>query len=130
MPSRTLCIANFGLIIALSCKADPPALEQGGADAGRSDAGSHRGVGPAPCANHSACSDDVFCNGQELCEPEADNADERGCTPARAEACLPSQECDERADACLSDCAQNADTDGDGHDAQNCSGRDCDDADP
>ncbi len=90
-------------------------------------------TGPADggqaCASDRDCDDGVFCNGAEACDPGAASADARGCVEAAAPPCLASQTCDEETDACLSDCEAAPDADGDGHDAVECGGADCDDAD-
>ncbi len=85
--------------------------------------------GGQPCASDRDCDDGVFCNGAEACDPGAASADARGCVEAAAPPCLASQTCDEETDACLSDCEAAPDADGDGHDAVECGGADCDDAD-
>jgi hypothetical protein len=70
----------------------------------------------------SECDDGLFCNGVESC-------DAAGCAPG-APPCALSQTCDEAARECRTDCALALDGDGDGHDAIDCGGDDCDDADP
>ena len=82
--------------------------------------------GPVACVVDRDCEDDRFCNGVERCAPTEPGADARGClvTPACAGAC------DEDADRCATACEIDADADGDGHDATECGGDDCDDGDP
>lgn len=46
------------------------------------------GTQPAvPCGADADCDDGNLCNGSERCEPNAANADERGCVPGEALAC-------------------------------------------
>ncbi len=80
------------------------------------------------CTRDRDCSDDVFCNGVEVCAPGA-GADERGCRAATEPACLASQRCDERAAKCTTECELTGDADGDGARAAECGGDDCNDAD-
>ena len=84
--------------------------------------------GPQLCARDLDCSDDVFCNGAERCEP-GDGADEHGCRAATEARCLPGQTCDEEVNRCLTQCDVSGDADGDGDDSIDCGGTDCDDAD-
>ena len=80
--------------------------------------------GVEQCGNARECSDMVFCNGAEQCDPDHPDADERGCV--EAEPRCPGM-CDERNDLCNTECV---DADGDGHSAMVCGGDDCDDEDP
>lgn len=80
------------------------------------------------CVSDRACDDGAFCNGPELCSPGDPLADARGCISGAAP-CVDGQTCDESADACATDCSRDADADGDGHDAIDCGGDDCDDGD-
>jgi hypothetical protein len=84
------------------------------------------------CRRHSDCDDGVWCNGEERCERNAEDADDRGCVPARAVACpdTANSRCDEANDRCLTGCDLRPDEDGDGHDSIACGGDDCDDDDP
>ena len=84
--------------------------------------------GPQLCARNLDCSDGVFCNGAERCEPGA-GADEHGCRAATEARCLPGQTCDEEVNRCLTQCDVSGDADGDGDDSIDCGGTDCDDAD-
>ncbi|MFK7984965.1 MAG: MopE-related protein [Sandaracinaceae bacterium] len=79
------------------------------------------------CRSSVECSDGVFCNGAELCDPTHPAADMMGCLPGSAP-CLASQTCDEANAICESDCAVAPDADGDGADAILCGGDDCDDS--
>ncbi|WP_083457940.1 putative metal-binding motif-containing protein [Sandaracinus amylolyticus] len=81
---------------------------------------------PSVCTSDEQCDDGAFCNGEELCLPRAPGADARGCATDRA-ACQDDQVCDEEADRCRQDCAVATDADGDGADAIDCGGEDCDD---
>jgi hypothetical protein len=80
------------------------------------------------CTSQNDCDDGVFCNGEERCDPAAEDADVLGCVPPEAR-CMPSQTCDEEEDRCISDC-DTPDADGDGAMAAECGGTDCDDSDP
>lgn len=71
------------------------------------------------------CSDDLFCNGAEVCDPDA------GCTAAAdpcddGDACT-TNTCDEAANSCST---APFDNDGDGDPSPTCGGTDCDDDDP
>ena len=92
------------------------------------DAGPSDGTVSA-CVDDSTCDDGLFCNGQERCAPEAALADAFGCVRGDAP-CVDGQRCDDDENVCLSNCAVVADADGDGADAIDCGGNDCDDADP
>jgi len=75
------------------------------------------------CTEDRDCSDGLFCNGEESCNPSAPGANPSGClagTPPCANVC------DEVADTCLTDCT---DADGDGVPDIACGGSDCDDGD-
>ncbi len=85
--------------------------------------------GSAVCVRHAECDDGLFCNGQELCDPENMAADPAGCLVA-ANPCAEDERCDEDSDRCVQDCGFAPDGDGDGHPAIGCGGDDCDDADP
>ncbi len=61
--------------------------------------------------------------------PGGEGADARGCVDADDAACAATQTCDEDADECVSDCGSEPDADGDGHEAAECGGSDCDDSD-
>lgn len=82
----------------------------------------------APCASAADCDDGVFCNGAEACRPGGADADGRGCTPGSAP-CGPGAACMEAARSCGEPCSD-PDSDGDGVDAVECGGDDCDDTDP
>ncbi|MCA9602196.1 MAG: putative metal-binding motif-containing protein, partial [Myxococcales bacterium] len=77
--------------------------------------------------DHSQCSDDVFCNGEEVCSLT------EGCIPAYRTACNDNDvctidECDEEAAQCTH---APRDIDGDGDPDSHCAnGGDCDDRDP
>ncbi|MAQ13869.1 MAG: hypothetical protein CMN30_03630 [Sandaracinus sp.] len=80
------------------------------------------------CTTNAECSDDVFCNGSEVCSPGDPGANDFGCTAGDLPCGL--RDCDETADSCVFDCAVTADADGDGVTAVECGGDDCDDGDP
>ncbi|MCA9575634.1 MAG: putative metal-binding motif-containing protein [Myxococcales bacterium] len=81
------------------------------------------------CETASQCEDGLFCNGVASCDPSDPASDEHGCVEGSA-LCLASQVCDEAQRRCLTTCGTVRDADGDGHDAVECGGNDCDDADP
>jgi len=81
------------------------------------------------CTDDTACDDGLFCNGTELCAPDDAEADVTGCVRT-APPCLEGQRCDETALVCQSVCSVIADADGDGVDAIDCGGADCDDTNP
>lgn len=83
-------------------------------------------VQPA-CENAADCGDGVFCNGQEICNPDDSGSDARGCV--MGDAPCGTGVCDEANRMCASACS-NRDQDNDGHDAIACGGSDCDDRDP
>jgi hypothetical protein len=85
--------------------------------------------GAEPCGNDSDCSDGLYCNGVERCNPGAKSADERGCVKAGSGPCDEGKSCDEKADKCIA-CDENTDVDGDNHKSIACGGDDCDDNDP
>ena len=82
---------------------------------------------PMACASDPDCDDGGYCNGAETCAP-GEGADARGCRSGEPP-CLDTQRClsDER--RCVTSCAVNADADGDGVEAIECGGADCDDTD-
>ena len=82
---------------------------------------------PTGCQSNRDCSDGVFCNGSEICDPEHPSADEDGCLQG-ATPCLDGQSCQETEAQCITGCDV-GDADGDGHAAMNCGGDDCDDSD-
>jgi hypothetical protein len=104
-----------------------------GADGGRADAtlpDGGRADGALVCVDDASCSDGVFCNGAERCDPGAAGANARGCTPALTAACLETEVCDEASDSCGEDDCAEPDADGDGRARIGCAGDDCDDDDP
>ncbi len=113
-------VAVVGLVVS-GCPGPsaPPAGDGGPVDAA-SDA----------CVTDADCTDGVFCNGVEMCQPASAMRDARGCVDAPTSPCLTGQTCDEAADACRTQCDTTHDADGDGADAAECGGNDCDDADP
>ena len=89
------------------------------------DGGTPVGDGAARCGEPADCDDGLFCNGVESCAPEDPAADARGCVAAEAPC---AGACDEEADRCARGC-ETPDADGDGVDARECGGEDCDDGD-
>jgi alpha-tubulin suppressor-like RCC1 family protein len=81
--------------------------------------------GRSACVEDRDCDDGRFCTGTERCAPTEPGADSRGCVVVPVACAV----CDALADRCTVDCAVDADVDGDGHDAVECGGDDCDDAD-
>ncbi|MBO6935195.1 MAG: hypothetical protein JJ863_09465 [Deltaproteobacteria bacterium] len=80
------------------------------------------------CSAHADCDDGVYCNGVEQCLPGDPAADPSGCVSG-ATSCMPTQVCREADRVCETVCAVEPDADGDGHQATECGGDDCDDAD-
>lgn len=87
------------------------------------------GASSEPCRSNSECDDGVFCNGEESCDPSHQDADAQGCL-AGSEPCTKTQICREAAESCRTPCEVARDADGDGADALECGGTDCDDQDP
>ncbi len=85
--------------------------------------------GPDVCTSHEECDDGLFCNGIERCNPSLADADAMGCAPGTTLPCLTGQLCNEALSRCDTDCSVAQDADGDGVDAVECGGTDCDDAD-
>jgi alpha-tubulin suppressor-like RCC1 family protein len=81
---------------------------------------------PAVCQDNDDCSDEVFCNGEERCNPDHEDADAFGCIEAAEEPCSEGNSCDEAADECG---CEDPDADGDGSESEECGGDDCDDND-
>ena len=98
--------------------------DDGATDAGR-DAATDAPTGI--CVMSTQCDDGEFCNGEERCMPEDPMAGPDGCV-AGVMPC-PSATCDEDADRCGDGCSD-PDADGDGFDAVECGGDDCDDSRP
>ncbi|MGH8528714.1 MAG: putative metal-binding motif-containing protein [Nevskiales bacterium] len=95
------------------------------------------------CEHDAECSDNLFCNGQERCEPRGANSDARGCVSAQRASfggspqervpCASGKVCDEASDRCLTpgcETTAQTDQDGDGVDGEHCGGTDCDDGNP
>ena len=80
------------------------------------------------CAEDAQCDDGVYCNGAEVCAPATEGANSFGCVGTTLP-CLDAQRCDETNDRCAAICEVATDADGDGADATDCGGDDCDDAD-
>jgi len=108
---------------------DPPSTDSTGdsmPDPETADGDSGEATG---CMEDDDCSDGVFCNGQEICDPSSAEADAQGCVPPAGSACpTDGTRCDERQDMCLTLCDLDADADDDGVDAVECGGTDCDDS--
>ncbi len=81
------------------------------------------------CATDEQCTDGVFCNGVESCDPSNALSNALGCL-AGVPPCMPGQRCDEEPDTCETLCDVTTDADGDGDTAVGCGGTDCDDSDP
>lgn len=115
------------LVLCTACGDDSSA--DGGTDGG-SD-GSSDGATDAPelCTSDDECSDGVFCNGVETCDPTSGAADSEGCVAGGGDPCMDGRSCDEEMGACLTDCDLDPDADGDGVDSAECGGTDCDDGD-
>jgi hypothetical protein len=127
---RAHVLAVVVLAILSGCEGD------GASDAGTPD-GSRPDGSTDVCARDGDCGEqDLFCS-RWRCEPGTAGADARGCIDLGAP-CVPGQECDEPTDMCgapawcidgREGCATPGDCDGDGEDAIECGGADCDDAD-
>ncbi|HJL19834.1 MAG TPA: MopE-related protein [Sandaracinaceae bacterium LLY-WYZ-13_1] len=78
------------------------------------------------CAVDPDCDDGVFCNGAERCAPDDDAADARGCV-AGPSTCPADDRCLEEERRCERTDCDPPDLDGDGVDAIECGGEDCDD---
>jgi hypothetical protein len=79
------------------------------------------------CSVDNDCSDRVYCNGIERCQPGAPGADERGCiADPRRNACLAGQVCHEEPPRCET---LTEDRDSDGHTSAATGGDDCNDND-
>ncbi len=94
---------------------------------------SHDEPSTSECSEDADCDDGNFCNGNERCVGSAEGAAGAGGAASRCEAgedpCKLGQTCDDEARKCTTDCSVTHDADGDGHDALECSGDDCDDSD-
>ena len=80
------------------------------------------------CKQDADCDDGRFCNGVETCDPLGEIGSESGCRRGSSP-CGAHERCSEPKDQCRFDCADK-DFDGDGVDAAQCGGTDCDDLDP
>lgn len=81
------------------------------------------------CVSDDECSDGVFCNGQERCDPFDPLSSREGCAPG-PRPCVDGEEtCNEYDRMCRVICAVEEDADGDGSIAIACGGDDCDDND-
>ena len=103
-------------LLVLSCGDD-----DGGGDSSMED-------GAMVCSSNDDCDDEVFCNGQETCNPMSDDADGMGCVAGEAP-CADDESCMEEGAQCLTFCDVNGDRDGDGERTSECGGNDCDDND-
>jgi alpha-tubulin suppressor-like RCC1 family protein len=96
--------------------------------AGCGDDGAGPPVGAELCRVDRECDDGVYCNGVEVCDPDAESADRIGCALGEPP-CMAGQSCEEDAQECVTVCEVTEDADGDGSIAIACGGDDCDDAD-
>jgi len=108
---RGVLIACLSLALLVGCDEDP----------GPGDAG-------PTCTVDEDCDDGVWCNGTETCDPTSPTANPLGCLPG-ARPCEAGRGCDEETESCGPECSA-PDSDGDGVEALECGGRDCDDTDP
>jgi hypothetical protein len=118
---RRLASLSIGLVLLSSCAPAPEPAADGGVDVGTSSDTSVR------CVSALDCDDELFCNGAEACDATNPAADSRGCV-AGTSPCTAGSSCDESARECRDGCAV-PDADGDGSDARECGGDDCDDTD-
>lgn len=86
-------------------------------------------IGGSMCTADEDCDDGLFCSGEEFCSPGAALAGPQGCIAATTGVCEEGSTCDEDQDECIVDCPGGRDRDGDGHEAVECGGDDCDDDD-
>lgn len=112
---------------AETCRPGEVVLEDGGCQT-PPDSGAAPDSAMA-CEADSNCSDGRFCNGVELCRPADSMADARGCVMGDGSPCADGQTCEESSRSCVTDCGSGSDADGDGYDAVECGGVDCDDSD-
>lgn len=96
----------FASLVVFGCNSSPPPV---GPDAG------------PECLRDQDCNDGFFCSGVERCI-------DGSCEPGNV-ACPPPLLCDEAAGRCESPGCEFPDADGDGREAIECGGDDCDDAD-
>ncbi len=113
------------VLLCVAC-GDDSSSEDAGTEDGSSDVSTDVSE---VCTEDDECSDELFCNGAETCDPANGAADARGCVAA-TDPCMDGRTCDESTDACLTECDINADADGDGVDSAECGGADCDDGNP
>ena len=132
MNARMLLLATRSLLVstALLCGCPPPAPIPVDAPLPDAPVPPRPDAGPITCVDDDECDDTQFCNGTERCRPGAAGTDARGCLPARGGGCLAGQTCFEVGDRCVTECEVSEDADGDGANAVECGGLDCDDADP
>lgn len=102
-----LLLSLFVLLVFVGCGDSPPG-EDAGVDGG--------------CTDDAVCSDGVFCNGSERCV--------MGACVTGDDPCPAPLLCDEAVGRCQSPGCEFPDADGDGRDAIECGGDDCDDTDP
>lgn len=114
--SVPVSVASLGALLVASCGPGEPAGP--GTDAGP-EASVVRCTRDADCMR-------TFCAGTARCIVGAAEADARGCVLVRA-ACQTGEICDESMARCVRTCSVR-DADGDGFDAIECGGTDCDDA--
>jgi len=81
------------------------------------------------CASDEDCSDGVFCNGPERCDPASSGANALGCVAGGGDPCEGGRSCNEDRAMCVTLCDLDPDADGDGIDSVDCGGTDCDDGD-
>ncbi len=117
-----VCWVGFSSLVNMGC-GDSGSGSGDDSTSGSEETGSSSE--PEVCESNDDCDDGKFCNGEERCRPDSDEADEHGCIEARSSACG-SNSCDEDEAECG---CENPDTDDDGHDSIECGGDDCDDAD-
>lgn len=105
---------GFLLLVAAACGSDSPPTE--------TDAFTG-------CTSDDDCTDSVFCNGPERCDPAASGANAFGCVAGSGDPCGDGRSCNEDEAMCQTVCDLDPDADGDGIDSVDCGGTDCDDGD-
>ncbi len=123
-PNRIILELHLCFFLIAGCGDNSHAMDasQDGSENTRQDAG-------PVCTSDAVCNDGLFCNGIERCAPTAPNAGANGCVLAEPP-CISGQSCNEDRNECQTRCDLTPDADGDGWNAAECGGDDCDDSNP
>jgi hypothetical protein len=122
-PCRLVCFLSLAALAGCGDDAGPNGRD-GGPDA-RADSGAD---GSTECERDEQCDNGVFCDGEERCVAGGCEAGEGN--PCAGDGTMDDRVCDEENDRCATQCEVDPDADGDGVDAEECGGTDCDDGDP